>query len=233
MKKINKIYVIACQHGNELFGLRILARLAQHKNSGLYLKIGNLEAVSKRVRHIETDLNRSYGVTAEETAETILAGHITQEINEFDPDLILDLHTSIVDVGKVAILPNDTQFLRSVSHKLLMDRIAVMIEDVARKSLIGTFPDKAIALEFGKFSRSDKVAEQVSAAITSLLGQQMSDQADKNLEVYKVHRVVAKQEIADLQITNFDFNETLGGYPVLMGESNYDEIAGFLAQKVS
>jgi succinylglutamate desuccinylase len=231
MKQIKKIYVIACQHGNELFGLKVLAPLAERSNPNIRLRVGNLEAISKDIRYVESDLNRSFGKIGSSTKEGRLAKGIVKEIKEFDPDVIIDLHTSVVDVGKVSILAEDSPFLQAISSKLGMERIAVMLPDITREALLGQFPTKSVSLEFGVHHTSDKLAHEIADLIYSLLGTPIEPH-ENELELYKVERIVKKNEIVNVAFANFIFNDKLGGFPFLMGESNYSDYAGFLAKKI-
>lgn len=230
MKKINNIYVIACLHGNEVFGLKVLSHLVESGDERIATSVGNIGAVSKRVRYLESDLNRSFGTMVTPTRESRLAQKITADIKRLKPDLIIDLHTSSVDVGKVAIVAELNPFLEQVAKCLSMDRLAIMLPEITSCSLLGQFPAAGISLEFGKNQRSDKLAKIISDRILNLL--EPIEVPELELETYRVLRIVPKQEISGLKYANYEFNPALNGYPFLMGESNYSDYAGFLADKI-
>ncbi len=104
---MKKIYVIACVHGDEVFGLKVLTRLQVLQNSNITIRVANLEAIAKKKRFIETDLNRSFAMESTKSLEAKLAQQIKSEIAFINPDLIIDLHTSAVKVDRVAILASN------------------------------------------------------------------------------------------------------------------------------
>lgn len=233
MKTQNRIYIVGGIHGNELFGLKILGKLQPYSGNNLQICVANISAVAKNKRYIESDLNRSFGHQPTETLESTLAKTIVRDIEKFGPDIVIDLHTSVTKVGKVAILAKNFHKLVSIAEKLGMERAVVMPDAINKGSLIGQFPDIGIALEIGRDLRSDKLAEEIADRLRHLLTVDLSDAKHTlHSEVYEVIRRVEKHETKGLRYANFKHNTLLDGYPFLMGESNYADIAGFLAQKV-
>jgi succinylglutamate desuccinylase len=227
--KINKIFVVACTHGDEVFGLKVLAHLRKiTPGKEVVLHIAHPEAVTKRKRYIETDLNRSFMLEASESSEAGIAHAIVADINKFDPELIIDLHTSTVDVGKVAILAENNALLINAAKHLNLQRIAVMPHKIASKSLIGVFPERSLCIEYGKSLRSDSLAENLARKINGLTELE-ADIGHIRLPLFVVERIIEKIEANELKLTNYEFNEKLAGYPFLTGEDNYSEHRGFLA----
>ncbi len=233
MISVSRIYVVACLHGNETFGLKILSRLDELNNHDIKTRVANPAAVAKRRRFIDYDLNRSFGANLKSGAEFRLASTIMRDISDFSPDLVIDIHTSTTNVGKVAIVAENTAFTHSISLALDMERLAVMPNEVMAKSLVGQHPNKSVALEFGYNLRSDTLASDISKRIIGLIVNSKLPSAAAPIDTYKVLRSVSKPEMQGVTYANFVFNKKLHGYPFLMGEKNYSDIAGFLAKKIN
>jgi succinylglutamate desuccinylase len=227
--KINKIYVVVCTHGNEIFGLKVLAHIQRiYSNQSVVAQVAHPEAVAKRKRYIQTDLNRSFKLPPGTSTEAVIAKRLVNDIERFNPDLIIDLHTSTVDVGQVAILAENTPFLTNVAKHLGMQNAALMHKDIAGLSLIGAFPHRSICVELGKGHRSDALAKQLAKRINNLIGVEVQDYQIP-LPLFIIERVIKHIEVSGLELTNYVFNEKLAGYPFLTGEKNYSEHRGFLA----
>lgn len=228
--KIDRIYVIAAQHGDEVFGLKILGRLQSRLDPRVVLRVGHPEAVAKRRRYIDHDLNRSFGSVSHRSLEHDLAAQIKQDIAAHRPDLILDLHTSRGTVGRVGIVANDAPQLGRIAARLGMQRVVVMPDHIANVSLIGQYPDRALSLEFGTGQRTDKLAKTTADAIAELVGTTIND-APAPLPQFTVERTIQLHEAPGETLQNYRYNPTLGGYPFLVGKNTYTTFRGFLAHK--
>lgn len=222
------IYVVGGVHGNEVFGLKVLAKLVAMQNPNITLRVAHLEAIAKNVRYIEIDLNRSFGIGAKESLETKLANQIKAEIDKLNPDLIIDLHTSSVNVSRVGILAEQNQLLVDITKHMGMEYAAVMPKNVAQQSLIGVHPEKSLCIELGRHLRSDALAKQLAVQINALANGDLSI-LEQPIPLLFIERIIERSEAIDLKLENYVFNEQLKGYPFLTGESNYDEHRGFLA----
>lgn len=223
-----KVYVIGGIHGNEVFGLKVLAKLIAIQNPNITVRVAHLEAIAKNVRYIETDLNRSFGESTRDSLETRLADHIKDEIAAINPDLIIDLHTSRVNVSRVGILAENSQLLIDITKHMGMDYAAVMPENIVKQALIGVYPEKSLCIELGRNLRSDALALQLAKQINALANGDLSV-LEQHIPLLFIERVIERSEAIDLQLENYVFNEALKGYPFLTGEKNYDEHRGFLA----
>jgi succinylglutamate desuccinylase len=225
-----KVYVIAALHGTETFGLKVIAHLQRIHNEYITTAIGHPEAIAKKKRFLDTDLNRSFAALSEDSRETYIAARIKATIEAEQPDLIIDLHTSVEEVGRVAILALPNQRLMSYATLLGMERIAVMPPSIAQASLIGQFPDKAISIEYGPHLRSDALAQKLAEAIVRLVHVKKI-RASSTIPIYFVERIIHNQEAEGLTLQNYVYNETLKGYPFLAGKNSYGSYQGFLATK--
>lgn len=227
---IQYVYVIAAQHGDELFGLKVLAHLEALGLPNIKLKIGHPEAIAKKRRFIDRDLNRSFGDSTYDGREFNIAQRITSEILECNPDIILDLHTSRGNVGKVAIAASTSPILQTIAAHLGMEHFVTMPRSIAKVSLIGQFPERAMSLEFGAGQRSDRLAQDVANAIARLQDQTLHKSSTK-IAHYIVERMIENHEAKDQSLVNYQFNPALNGYPFLVGKNTYSEFRGFLAHR--
>lgn len=223
-----KIYVVGGIHGNEVFGLKVLARLLAIQNPNVTVRVAHLEAIAKNVRYIETDLNRSFGVDAKDSLEVRLANQIKTEIKNINPDLIIDLHTSAVNVSRVGILAENNPVLVDITKHMGMEYAAVMPVSIAKQALIGVYPEKSLCIELGRHLRSDSLAKQLAIKINALADGDLGI-LEQRIPLLFIERVIKRSEAIDLELENYVFNEQLKGYPFLTGTNNYDEHRGFLA----
>jgi succinylglutamate desuccinylase len=224
-----KIYIVAAIHGDELFGLKVIGRINRKGQNNVLVRIGNPEAIAKKKRYIDEDLNRSF-LSTQNTIEKTIADDIKLEIDAFAPDLVLDFHTSGARVGKIAIVAENTPIIQSIADALGMDAVVIMPKRLTTTSLIGHLPDRSLSLEFGGNERSDKLAQELAEIISDF----STDGLDKaKLPTYEVFTEIDKNYIGLKGIKNLVFNEDLGGYPFLAGPSTYENIGGFLAKKLS
>jgi aspartoacylase len=225
-----KICVVVAQHGDELFGLKVLGGLVRANQNNILNIVGNPEAIAKRKRFIDTDLNRSFNSDMR-SREVELAKIIRTEIEKFNPDFLLDIHTSKTDIGKVAIVAEYSETIEQMAQLMSMETIVVMPKNIASESLIGCFPDKSISVELGIGLRSDELADKLVKNILDLNIEKLI--LKKNLPRYIVTKHIPKG-IKELNgIVNLKLNKELNGYPFLASPTSYDSIGGFLAEKAN
>lgn len=230
--KINKIYVVAALHGDEPFGLKVLAHLYSLNDGRVITRIGHPEAVAKRREFLEANLNRSFAPDTKPSKEAQIAQRILADIKKEKPDLIIDLHTCECNVGKSAIIPNEDPKLINVAKRLGMEYVFIGVPSITRVGLIGQNPDKSIILEFGRGLRSDRLAELLAERIVGLLDEPSESSEDATIPVYSDSCLIERSAATDLELLNYVFNERLGGYPYLVGKNTYIDYVGFMAKKV-
>ncbi len=129
---MNKVAIIAAMHGNEVYGIKLYELfIRQHPELAQYVRliIGNKEAYDKNVRFIEANMNRQYNSNKQSHEQNEIA-RVHSEINEFNPDYIIDIHTTKRDSGIFFIsdIPNP-----------MKQRIYDMLDKVVNTSLIGRY----------------------------------------------------------------------------------------------
>jgi succinylglutamate desuccinylase len=224
-----KIFVVAALHGDEPFGLKIIDELRRSNIKGIITQVGHPEAIAKGKRFLDQDLNRSFN-SRNRSIEVAIARNIKKEIEEHKADIILDIHTSVSDVGKIAIVARDYPLTKRIAGLLGMEAIVVIPKRLVDKSLIGCFPDKSISLEFGKTRLTDELAADIASKIKTLKLSHI--QPAKQLPVFEVFAEIDKDFKGLENIKNLIFNKGLNGYPFLAGIDTYETIGGFLAKKI-
>lgn len=224
-----KTLVIAGVHGNEQFGLKILGKLQQLQCTNVELHVAHPEAIAKHVRYVMHDLNRSFGDEKINSVEYGIARTLSQKIRAENYNLVIDLHTSTVAVGYVAVLASAAPALSTIAKFLDVEHIAIMPNDIAQQALIGVCPEVSICLEFGQYLRSDKLALEVAQSIQRLTVGNLFQDPTRSVDVYHIDRVITRDEATGLSLRNYEYEECLSGYPFLTGTDNYLEHRGFLA----
>lgn len=221
---MKKILVTATIHGNEKFGLKILGALYENKSAAQTL-VAHPEAVAKNVRFIESDLNRSFNGKSSSLEERI-AQSIMDRVKNIKPDIVIDLHTSVSDCGAVGIVTKYSRANHLIAEKSGMSCLVIMQPS---DSFIDQFDVPAVALEFGKNLRSNRLAKNIAEAIESFhLDNTLS--AEPTIPVYKMESIIEKNYKGLDSIKNLAFDHVLGGYPFLAGKNTYADIGGFLLQ---
>lgn len=230
--KINKIYVVAALHGDEPFGLKVLAHLRyRNEKRRIVSKVGHPEALAKRKEFIEQNLNRSFGSDAPPSKETQIAKFIMNNITYHKPDLIIDIHTCECSVGKSAIVSDRNPEIIKIAKRLDVDYVFEGVPDLNKRSLLGQHPKQTIVIELGRGLRSDKLAESIAASIAGLLNPSPPQDELPKLKYYSKSDYLTAKAAKGLKLENYRFNKKLKGYPYLVGQNTYTEYVGFIAEK--
>lgn len=142
------ILVVGGVHGNETSGIELVKKIKKYPINGFTTLLANPDAVKKKVRYIETDLNRSFGKLPISLEEK-LATKICKKTKKFD--LVLDFHNTDSNFSTCAILtckPSNIHYF--LASYFGLDKIVIMSPG---GSLCGQASQKAFAIEI---SESDK-----------------------------------------------------------------------------
>ena len=117
MHKVNQVLVVGGTHGNELSGIRIVeqwAELARRLNTSAIefnTLLANPEAVDKRLRFVEADLNRQFSTQhlaqVNHSKEAQIAQTLYKQFgpdSNAQPDLVIDIHNTTSNMGTSLIL---------------------------------------------------------------------------------------------------------------------------------
>lgn len=216
-----KILILGSQHGNEYSGEKLYSYLQNNRAELLehveYMT-GNPQARKRRVRLVESDMNRSYS-GRKNTYEERRAQKILRYIRDSGFDLVLDMHTTTVDQPPCLIMGSiNTQTERFINASSVVHLI-VMEEKIASTALNGVC--------------AQSVSVEVNQDLAQVDLEKLCDDIQRYIdnEAYAVDKYVyevtplLKSDVTDeefKQLRNFVRSDK-GFYPVLVGESAYQK----------
>lgn len=128
-----KILVIGGMHGNEPLGLSIARRFLDEPVANIDVLLANQQAIEKRTRFVEVDLNRSFPGDAKSASyEVKRAAEIVELCKQYD--LVLDFHNTHCpdnDCGFVGQTAEES--LYGVAWQLGLKRIIIADYDCLNK----------------------------------------------------------------------------------------------------
>ena len=208
------------QHGDERLGPN-LGHYIYNQRPDLMPHIdyicGNPQAANQEpaAHWIDADLNRSYGQAAASNAyETGRAKEIMAMVREAGYDFVLDLHTSVTDIGHFAIISQLSQAVRQLISASNEQRVVVLSPELSQVSIAGQF-DNVLALEYNQaLADQPKTIEQVVEMLERLIGSRPLKPSTR--EVFYIDGPIPKSEDPGLDARNFELCKD-GYYPVLFG----------------
>jgi succinylglutamate desuccinylase len=232
---IRKIYVVAALHGDEPFGLKVLANLRYfNENRQIVSKVGHPEAVAKRKEFVEINLNRAFGPDAPPSKETQIANFIKNNIAYHKPDLIIDIHTCECSVGKSVIICDRNPELIMLAKRLAVDYVFEGVPHLNKRSLLGQHPKKTLVIELGTGLRSDRLAETLAKSISELIKPSPPESELPMIKFYSKSKYLLAKDAKGQKLENYKFNNKLNGYPYLVGKNSYarySDYVGFISAK--
>jgi hypothetical protein len=206
-----KIALVYCLHGNE----KKTEEIAKHFESQGDVKIffGNPKAYEEGVRFTESDMNRSFNRT--DTYEGKEAARLKAELDEYNADLVIDLHMTKATMPPTIIV---TDLKRLELAKLFgVNKVIYMTEIFANGGSLIENIKNSITIEI---LDDEKVIEIGIDIINNVLyGDKLVDEFD----VYTVERKVTGKPVGDIK--NFEMLEN-GKYPVFYGNKSYVKNSG-------
>lgn len=237
MKSKNKLIFTVGIHGDE--HSPILA--AQNKLSPNQFIVCHLQALSKNVRFIETDLNRSFPGSKSGNLEHKIAFKLSKK---FSNRQVIDLHTATCAAPPFIILTKITAKHLELSRKTGINKLVIMNRDFgAGKSLIDFVP-VGISIESGR-EKSPKTQLIIEKIIDRSLSQKI---ISKNLLFFQIFKTLTKSNFGEFlipnlrpfklvtagtQITNLGKVAETDFYPVLPRSKNYPNFLCLMAKKIN
>src|SRR3989344_6616908 len=131
------IAIVCCQHGDEIFGLEVFKYFARHLSSypAVKLILANEEAVARKTRFIDEDLNRVFNMSKGEAHERRLARQILPEIAK--STYVLDIHTTTSDLRMTPIITTLNAKIRKILRLCPFPEVAYMQPPLGNHALIG------------------------------------------------------------------------------------------------
>lgn len=164
-----RVTILAAMHGNETYGIDLhaafVSRYPTLKNR-VQLIIGNQRAYQEKVRFVDSDLNRHYNINVDDH-ESAEVARIERELMQFDPDYIIDVHTTRRSSGVFFISDKLNEKRRKLCAMLPIDT-CIMADSIIHKSFIGNH-DNAVSLEYSLSSISDRTTEGFIKALNEFI----------------------------------------------------------------
>jgi len=227
--ELMKILIIAATHGNELLGTKLIGHIITKRPELLeYLDfiIGNPRAYAKRVRYIESDLNRSYSL-GDNTYEQRRANEIERYITTMKPDLVLDMHTTTCAEPPIMIVKDTVN--STVRRYLRNCHIEKVLQVTTENDGAGITP-KFVAYEVMSRAVKPALLEAICDDIQKYIDD-TSSHATK--QVYKMAGKLYKADVSAAQLKTFINFEAhpLGFVPIMVGERAYRQQTDYVGFK--
>lgn len=241
------ICIIGGIHGDEPCGKYAIDKLIkkEHEKPVKYI-IANEEALNKKVRYIDSDLNRSFYDNKRENHEEKLASKITKEIK--DCDNVLALHSTKSTSTPFGFSPSRN--INEVFKYLPIKNI--VIEETKDRHSILSLDDQIIEVECG-YQKSEEASKNALNLSKIFLNYYNALTTEFNivkskLDLYSMYEKVEKnnntifthqnfKKLKEGEIYAFDnkrvYRASEEFYPILMSTRGYKNILGYKGNKIS
>lgn len=252
---INKsvVCVIGSIHGDEAIGKRIVEKIASFdiEKGKIITAIGNSEALKKRKRFIDADLNRCFPGKRNGNHEERIAFRLSKILKK--ADFVIDVHSTSTDVKDLVIIKKRNKKILKLLKFINPKMVAIMPKGIGDKSLINHCR-VGVSFEYGphKSMYTYRRCLQDINRVLFRLGMVRRDTKRKNFKTayFQVCGTVKKPKGIKMRknIRNFVLvqkGDILGRvknspifaeenfYPILFGEKAYKDIMGFKAKKMA
>lgn len=178
---MEKIAVVFCLHGNEKYGVEVVAKLPASLPSFL----ANEKALKENVRFIDEDLNRVFPGNAEGNYEERIAFELKDKLKNFD--CVLDLHSSSNDCPLFGIVTNPTIEQIRFAKRLGLRRLVVISGEFVEGNALIDHVKCGLSLEIGPHDGEGNVEE-----VLKMIGNLDLD-IDVPMEVFELEEYVMKK----------------------------------------
>ena len=219
--------LVACLHGDELFGREVFEYVKQHHKQYPYVQLilAHEEAIAAGKRFLETDLNRSFPGSSTGSLEERLAHELFPEVRS--SSYVLDLHTTSSSIQMTPIVTCLSQATREILCHVPSKEIAFVQQPLGARALIGQIMN-GVSLEYNEnYAKTPEALEQVLNIIRSLGSKE--EKEIRGREIYFIDHVIPLTVEIPAETENFSFTEQIKGYPFLLHERSYPTIQGLRA----
>lgn len=162
---MSRVLIFGGTHGNEWTGIYLIQNYATElmtKFPDLQLEFihANPEAYHKNKRFCDEDLNRVFEPIQKNLGHSTIEYNrgleILDKIKTFNPDWIIDLHTTTSNMGKTVIITKETEEIHKLAGKMQEDDAELRVifaPDTNRKYLVSQ-ADKGVMIEVGPVANS-------------------------------------------------------------------------------
>jgi succinylglutamate desuccinylase len=201
----NKFLIIAATHGDETIGLKIIEYL-----KGFPLKdkfdslIGNPEALKRKRRFIDVDLNRAYpGKNKSLSYEETRAREILKIAKRYK--YIIDIHQTISSSENIIIVPHKKIVDENIK-RIRINKIILWPSTSGRKTgSLAQFLPNCLEVEIGTKGRKTKeIVSSISKLIIDFINSfEKKEMSSGNKKIYLVYGKLMKNEYQGKQLKDF------------------------------
>lgn len=240
------ICIVGCLHGDELLGKEIIERLSSEMpHLPIRTIIANEEAMAKKVRCIDTDLNRSFPGSVNHGNEERLAVKILEQTKKCK--YVIDIHSTTSNMDD-CIITTTRSFRKNRTRDLIkrvpVKNVIIMNKLIGKNSSLIDHVACGISIEFNYSKSVPFVLGVVKSTIRNII----EDRVEGNKNYFKIVRSMKSNGITRIKVENFaevkkgrefavsDGKKIIARYdlcPVFINEKAYTGIACLISKKLS
>lgn len=231
MKK-KKVLFVTAMHGDEPIGVKVINELRKTKARGEFSSIvANPKALKKKVRFIDSDLNRVFPGKAKGNYEERRASIIFKEIQKYD--CVIDLHGTISKTGIFIIITKFNLKNLKLALQFNIKKIVIWPDTEETSGSLVTFVKNGMGVEIESGEKtSDKIKKELKNVLVGFL-----NNAEKNININneiksrEFFTVVGKIEKKNKKTAKFkDWKKVGNYYPIFVGQ--YPGVVCYKLKKV-
>jgi succinylglutamate desuccinylase len=244
-----EIAVVAGVHGDEPCGVRAVERLLDERPTverPVKLIVANEEALERRVRFVDEDLNRAFpGDPDAKTHEGRLAHRL---VSELEGCLSFSMHSTQSHAEPFAIVKHVDETAREIVPQL---PVVAMVEtsNFADGRLFSAIDTIEVECGLQGSETAAENADRLTRAFLTAVGALPGDTVRRDLPVFRLTDVIRKDRADTYEVFVENFTEVEAGapfaaadgdaqvadepfYPVLMSPNGYRDVFGYAAKKL-
>lgn len=245
--------IMACLHGDEIAGKKVIEHLKkiELKKGAISLFIGNSEAITKKKRFIEKDLNRSFPGKKNGVLEEKIAYALRPRLGHFD--FVVDLHTTNSKMDSLAIVTKLNKKHKDLLKKIPINKVALIGKKVFGGNDMISYCKVGVSLEYGP-DKSGRNYKKILKDIKTILSNLNFIEGKKKVifkkslyEVSGVYQVMDKFEQSNKlkdfrlihkgqaigQINSVSIKSDSSFYPLFLGKGRYPKTLALISSKKS
>ncbi|SEP87488.1 M14 family metallopeptidase [Natrinema salaciae] len=244
-----EIAVVAGVHGDEPCGVRAVERLLDDRPTvkrPVKLIVANEEALERRVRFVDEDLNRAFpGDPDAKTHEGQLADEL---VSELAGCLTFSMHSTQSHAEPFAIVNGVSETAKALVPQL---PVAAMVEtsNFAEGRLFSAIDTIEVECGLQGSETAAENADRLTRAFLTAVDALPGDTIHSDLPVYRLTDVINKGQASTYEVFVDNFTQVEAGapfaaadgdkqvadepfYPVLMSSNGYRDVFGYAAEKL-
>jgi len=238
-----RVAVVGCVHGDELIGKHIIENLEKIKptKGEIKLILANTLAMEKRVRYIDSDLNRVFPGKPNGNHEEKLAHKLTKELQ--DVDYVIDIHSTTAKTESFVIVTKRCSL--KLAKLIPLKKVVLMTDKLAKGKALIDHVRCGVSIEFSRRCPKKYALNIVKSALANLGIIKFYKRRVKQ-EVYEAYDLFEKPENFVGTLRNFSLinrGEIIGYsngkkivadedfYPIFYGEKAYKNLLCLKARK--